>query len=292
MTPSASWRPRAGVQQQQLAGARHAVMPRDHAHHGRGMAGNGAGPVHGVGPIGAAAVVFHLPGAVGIHAEQHAAEIVRQIGVFPTGVEHAAVVEHDRVPIVVLVERHAVLVAAVGVEDVQVAHVGLARAGHRLLGGVQRAEDAAVGQIAAVVMGDGRIFGRNAARRAAVDVHLPQRRGRRKTAAAGRPNSGPCRSPGPCRSVVCRPSGRTGESTTSLLAEPVGAGPIAGEAGVALDDQQLAEGQQRRIQQHLALGRVEILFQRPAARLGRGVAGEHAVPEVGHAAFQAAMRAR
>ena len=65
--------PAGRVEEHQLAHPRHAVVAADDAHELRRMAGNRPGVEERVGPVRVAAVVLHLPRAVGVHVEQQAA---------------------------------------------------------------------------------------------------------------------------------------------------------------------------------------------------------------------------
>jgi hypothetical protein len=151
--PSASRRPSAGSNSTKLAHPRHAVMPGDHRRHLRRMAGDRPGVEGRIGPQRVAGVVLHLPRAVRVHVEQQPREIVRRIRVLPAGVQHAAVVQHRRAPVVVLVETQLARVAAVGVRQEQVGdHVAAADAGHAGEAPCRTEDDPAVGQVAGVVV--------------------------------------------------------------------------------------------------------------------------------------------
>ncbi len=61
-----------GIEYDEFAHARYAVMTAHYRYHFRGMAGDGAGVKHGIRPVGIAAVIFHLAGAVRVHVKQDA----------------------------------------------------------------------------------------------------------------------------------------------------------------------------------------------------------------------------
>ena len=58
----------------------------------------------GIGPIGVGTVELLLIAAVRIHRHENAREVVRAIRIFPAQIEAAPVREHDRIPVVVLIE--------------------------------------------------------------------------------------------------------------------------------------------------------------------------------------------
>ena len=67
--------------------------------------------------------------------EEQAGEIVRRVRVFPTRENDAAVVQHGRIPIMVLIIEEAAFIFAVRVRDVEVGDIPLACAGHGLFAG-------------------------------------------------------------------------------------------------------------------------------------------------------------
>ena len=72
--------------------------------------------------IGAAAVKRFVLRSVRIHVHHDTGEIVCQVGVFPTGVHDAAVRDHDRRPIPVLVEGEAAQGACLRIIRNKVSH--------------------------------------------------------------------------------------------------------------------------------------------------------------------------
>jgi len=145
--------PAAGrVEDHQLAHARVVVVAADHRHHLGRMIGDRPGIEKRVRPIGVAAHVFHLARAVRVHVEQQARVRVRRVGVLPSRVKHAPVVEHRGTPIVLLVEAELADVAPVGVHEVQRGHVRAAvHAGNPHEIRRRGEDDPAVGQVAGVV---------------------------------------------------------------------------------------------------------------------------------------------
>ncbi len=161
------------VEDDQFADAGDAVVARDHADDARRMAGDRSRPVDGVRPVGIAVIGRHLVGAVRVHGEEQAGEVVRRVGVFPSRVHHRAVVEHRRVPVVVLIETKPSLVLAVVVDEVKVADIPLARAGHGLFARGGHEHDLAVGQAAGVIVFGVVVLVRgDLAMAAAIDIHL------------------------------------------------------------------------------------------------------------------------
>ena len=118
----------------------------------RGMVRNGPSVEERVGEKRVAAVVLHLPGAVGIHVEQDPRVRVRQVGILPSQIQHAAVVQHRRAPVVLLV--HGQLAdRAVAIQQVEVGHVRAAvDARHADEGSGGREQNPPVGQVAGVVV--------------------------------------------------------------------------------------------------------------------------------------------
>ena len=96
--------PQGRIEDDQFAHPLHAMVAGDDGHDLRRVAGDRPGVERRVRPIGIAAVVGRLVRAVGIHREQQPREVVRRVGVFPAGIQDAAVVEHRRAPVVVLIE--------------------------------------------------------------------------------------------------------------------------------------------------------------------------------------------
>jgi len=144
--------PLHGVEDHQLAHARVVVVAADHRHHLGRMIGDRPGIEKRVRPIGVAAHVFHLARAVRVHVEQQARVRVRRVGVLPSRVKHAPVVEHRGTPIVLLVEAELADVAPVGVHEVQRGHVRAAvHAGNPHEIRRRGEDDPAVGQVAGVV---------------------------------------------------------------------------------------------------------------------------------------------
>ena len=80
---------------------------------------------------------------------------MRQIGVFPTLVEDAAVVQHTRRPVMLLVEGELADVLSVGVANVRIGDMRVAvDAGHADHASRRGEDDAAVGQVARIVVVD------------------------------------------------------------------------------------------------------------------------------------------
>ena len=77
---------------------------------------------------------------------------MRCVVVFPSREEHPAVLHHDGVPVVILIEGETALVGAVIVHDVHVAHVRCAGARYRLLARRGDEHDLPVRQAAGVVV--------------------------------------------------------------------------------------------------------------------------------------------
>ena len=174
----------------------------------RRVAGDRPGVERRVRPVGIAAVIGRLVRAVGIHREQQPREVVRRVGVFPAGIQDAAVVEHRRAPVVVLVEGELADVLAVGVHDEQVRHlVAAAHAGHAVETAGRAEDDPPVGQVARIVVVDvGRVVAAHLAEPAAVDaqfINLPAAVGhwasRRASCAASK-----CRSTSPTNAPSSR----------------------------------------------------------------------------------------
>jgi hypothetical protein len=97
--------PAGRVEEHQFSHAARVVVTADHGHKLRRMIGNGPGVEHRVGPVGIAAVVFHLPRTVRVHVEKDARDEMGNVGVFPAQIKNPSVVEDGRAPGVVLVER-------------------------------------------------------------------------------------------------------------------------------------------------------------------------------------------
>ena len=167
--------PLGRVEQDQFAHAGRAVVPGDHANQLGGVAGDGLGIEGGIRPIGIALVVGHLAGTVRVHLEQESREVMGRVGVFPAGVEHAAVVEHRGAPVLVLVETQLADARPVGVHDAQIGHVvAAAHAGHAMEGPRRGEEDAAVGEVAGIEVVHVRfVAGRDLPQAAAVDLDFP-----------------------------------------------------------------------------------------------------------------------
>ena len=96
--------PQGRIEDDQFAHARHAVVAGDHADHLRRMVGDRPGVEGRIRPKGVRAAILGLPCPVRVHVEQKPREVMGRIAVFPAGVEDAAVVEHRRIPVVILVE--------------------------------------------------------------------------------------------------------------------------------------------------------------------------------------------
>ncbi len=144
--------PPGRVEQHQLAHPRVVVMAADHGDDLGRMPRNRPGVEERIGPVRVAAQVLHLLGAVRIHVEQQPRVGVRRVGVLPAAVQHAAVVQHRRAPVVFLVEAQLADVLAVGVHAVQDGDVRAAvHARHADEAGRGGEQDPAVGQIAGVV---------------------------------------------------------------------------------------------------------------------------------------------
>ena len=117
------------------------------------MVRHGPGVHDRSGPVGVAPVVFHLPRAVGVHVEEQARVGVGEVGVLPACVQHPAVAQHRRAPVMVLVKAEPARARAVGVHDAQVGHaVASGHAGDALVAGGGPVNDAPVGQVTGVVV--------------------------------------------------------------------------------------------------------------------------------------------
>ena len=129
------------------------------------MTGQGPRVEDRVGPHRVAAVVLRLVCAVRVHVEQQPGEIVRRIGILPSGVEHAAVVEHGRAPVVVLVEAELTNSRAVGVHAAEIGdRVPSTHAGHAVKAPRRAEHDASIGQVTGIVVVDVRfVAGRHLA---------------------------------------------------------------------------------------------------------------------------------
>ncbi len=141
------------IEQYEFAHAGYAVMTADDARELSGVPGNGARVEKRVRPIRIAAVIFHLPGAVGVHVEQYAVVTVGRIGIFPAQIQYPAIGKYRGAPVMLLVETQLADMTAVRVHPVE---SGAARtpvyAGHGREEGRGRENDVAVRQIAGVVM--------------------------------------------------------------------------------------------------------------------------------------------
>ena len=143
------------VEEHELAHARHPVVAGDDADDLGGVIGDRPRVENRVRPVGVAAVVLHLPRAVGVHREQQPREVVRRVGVLPARVEDAAVVHDGRAPVVVLVEAELADLAGRAVEQVEVRDlVRAGDAGDALEDARRVEEDSPVGQVARVVVVD------------------------------------------------------------------------------------------------------------------------------------------
>ena len=145
------------VEEDELAVARVAVVAGDGGGEAVGVVGAHARVEERVRPVAVAAVPGALLRAVGVHREEDARAVVRDVGVFPVEEHHAAVGHHVRAPVVVLVEREAAdgAVRLAAVEAPHPARPHHARhAHHRRVGDEDRR---AVGQVAARVAVDVRV---------------------------------------------------------------------------------------------------------------------------------------
>ena len=98
-----------------------------------------------------AAVKILVLGTVRVHVHHEPREVVDQVGIFPTGVHHAAVVHHGRVPVVVLVEGQTAQVTGLRVVQREVAHrVGPVHARHPVIPQRGIDDQPSVGQISTV----------------------------------------------------------------------------------------------------------------------------------------------
>ena len=93
-----------GVEQDQLAHARHAVMSRDDGGEAVRIVGDWTRVKHGVRPVAVAAVEFALPRAVGVHREEESRDVMHDTAIFPAQVHDPAVLKLSWIPVVILVE--------------------------------------------------------------------------------------------------------------------------------------------------------------------------------------------
>ena len=118
--------PAAGrIEDDQRAHPRRLVMPADDRGHLGRMVRNRPGKEHGSRPVRVAAVVLHLLRAVRVHVEQDPRKGVRQVRVLPTQIQHPAVVQHGRAPVMILLDRQLADPAA-RFPQVQIGHVSFA----------------------------------------------------------------------------------------------------------------------------------------------------------------------
>ena len=98
---------------------------------------------------------------------------MRRVRVFPTRENDAAIVEHGRIPVMVLIIAEAAFVFAVRVRDVEVGDIPLACAGNGLFAGRGGEDDLAGRQVATVEMHDMLVVdGRHLTEVRAVDIGL------------------------------------------------------------------------------------------------------------------------
>ena len=140
------------VEDDQFPLTRRIVVTAHHRDHLGRVTGNGPGVEECRGPEGIAAVVFHLPAAVGVRVKEQAGEGMGNIGILPALVEEPAVVQHRGTPVVILVVRQAAD-APVVIAQVEIGHLRTAAdagdADERRRG---REDDAVVRQITGVVI--------------------------------------------------------------------------------------------------------------------------------------------
>ena len=139
------------IEENEFAVARLAVVPGDDGGEHVGRVRARTRVEEGVRPVGVAAVVGALHGAVGVHGEEDARHVVRDVGILPVQ-EHDAAVGHEvYAPVVVLVEREAadraVRLAAIDARHPARSH----HARHAHHRGIGEEKDRAVRQVAARV---------------------------------------------------------------------------------------------------------------------------------------------
>ena len=145
------------VEEHELAVARVAVVSGHGGDEAVGVVGAHARVEERVRPVAVAAVPGALLRTVGVHREEDARAVVRDVGVFPVEEHHAAVGHHVRTPVVVLVEREAAD-GAVRLAPVEAPHPARTHhtrhAHHRRVGDEDRR---AVGQVTTRVAVDVRV---------------------------------------------------------------------------------------------------------------------------------------
>ena len=126
------------------------------------MAGERFHVERAVREVGTAAVERLVFCPVGIHVHDDAGEIVCQVGIFPTGVHDAAVRDHDRRPVTVLIERQAAQAACLGIVRDQVGNYIVAMyAGHAVIADIGRGDHLPVRQVVRVAKFQIRFVDRN-----------------------------------------------------------------------------------------------------------------------------------
>jgi hypothetical protein len=140
------------VEEDELAHPPHTMMAGDDGDELGRAPRDGARVEDGVRPVGVAAVELHLVRPVGVHVHEDPAEVVRGVGVLPAREEYPPVVEHGRVPVVVLVVAETPDAPPVALRDVDVPDVvRSANARDGVPGAVRDEEDPFVGEVARVV---------------------------------------------------------------------------------------------------------------------------------------------
>ena len=107
----------------------------------------------GVRPIAVGTVELLLVGAVRVHRHQHAGEVVRRVGVFPTHEDHAAIGIDFGVPVNILVEGDTARRLAILFNQLQVGHIVAARdARHAVEANRCGGNDAAIREVTSIVV--------------------------------------------------------------------------------------------------------------------------------------------
>jgi len=150
------------------------VMAADDAHDSRRVVGDRLGKTERRGKPGIAAVKRQLPRAVGIHGHPPPREVMRNIAVLPALEQDAAVVQHGRVGVAVLVERQLPQRLGRRVQQVQAGNLPVAVQARQSDVVARRAQhDASVRQVAGVEVVQVRVVARSQLHEAAaVAAHL------------------------------------------------------------------------------------------------------------------------
>ena len=145
----------AGIEYQQAARTRRAMVAAGHAYHLVHLARHRLGVEERCRKPRPAAAELALVRAVRIHVEEHARIGVGLVGVFPTLIEHAPVVQHRRAPVAVLLEGQLADFPAAGIQLIEADHLASAElAGQPLIDRGGGEDHAAVRQIARIEMAD------------------------------------------------------------------------------------------------------------------------------------------